>query len=186
MQVTYKLEESDLVPYSRLVANRTPLAWLHVVLPVALFAAMLILSTLTIKPFTGITPVIGLSPLVTSWPVIIYPALIRRKVGKRFEEIWGPLGVYTLIWVTEGIGVQSAAGEAAYFWRAIKQVTADSAYFYLWLGKTDAMIVPKRAFKSQAEAWTFYDQAKAYWEGQYAPDSWPPPPTSPGRETNAP
>lgn len=89
-------------------------------------------------------------------------------------------------WLSE----KTEVNETKARWDTIEQVVEDAQYIYIFVSKTNAYIVPKRAFHYPAEAQAFVDTAKNFWmnaktgvvaRAQVEEASvWPPPPSMGG------
>lgn len=50
----------------------------------------------------------------------------------------------------EGIRVESPKGQSLVYWSAVKRMAATKSRFFLFFGPVNALVLPRRAFESQA------------------------------------
>lgn len=84
----------------------------------------------------------------------------------------------------EWLAEKTEVNDTKVSWSTLNAIEEDGDYLYLFVTKAVAHTIPKRAFTSLAEAQTFMDRSRRYWQaaktGQPVPaddcDIWPPPP----------
>lgn len=70
---------------------------------------------------------------------------LNRLEGKRIDLRADDNGLYT----------ETANSSAIYQWHAVERIDEDAERFMIWISGVAAVIVPKRAFDSEAESMTF-------------------------------
>ena len=97
--------------------------------------------------------------------VLSSPPVIRRRVGKLYARIYQHRlpRQQTVVLAKEGLFVRTPDSENCYFWHGIERIdtTAKHAFFYLL--SIQAVIVPARAFRSEAQFHAFVDHARMLW-----------------------
>jgi hypothetical protein len=100
-----------------------------------------------------------------------YPAysrwLLVRNTRKLYEggQNKGALGNHIIGLDAEGVTEISEVGESRIAWSGIEKVEENGAYVFLYVGSSQAHVIPKRAFLSQGEAVEFFKLAQAYHAG---------------------
>lgn len=110
----------------------------------------------------------------------------KPKIYKVARSSPGLLGVITVSISSAGVRRKSSHGEHIHPWQSYVAVKEDSHLIYFFLAKTQAQVVPRRAFASPAEAERFFAVSHAYWrsakDGTPLPQldnpavAWPPAP----------
>ena len=104
-------------------------------------------------------------------------ALYREVPGKLLAE------PKTMRLTAAGVQVVTPAQQSSLAWNAISEVAGDSRCLYLYTSATNAVVVPRRAFPSRAQAAAFEEAAPSFKADPHATsapvpfDVWPPPPS---------
>jgi hypothetical protein len=95
----------------------------------------------------------------------LHPRRIRAAVAKsaRTGELKGVLGVHHLTLADDGVLERSSIGDGKLSWDAIQSVMATTGPVYIFLVDGKALIIPRRAFTSEAEKTAFMDAAERYY-----------------------
>ena len=117
---------------------------------------------------------------------LLYVGIIRpRRVERQAQRDPQVISRKTMRISPTGVFVRHPFGEVTMHWPLIKDVVDNQGCIYFFLGKSNAIAVPKKAFDSPEAAQAFYDTAKQSWQGGKAlatpnqeadPDIWPPAP----------
>jgi hypothetical protein len=100
------------------------------------------LTALMLVYYLGICPLIG------------YLRLRRQRGG---------LGPHRFKLLEEGIGVEGSRGQSLVYWRGLKRVAATKHRIFLFLSPATALILPRRAFESDAQFDRWAERAKELW-----------------------
>jgi hypothetical protein len=88
-----------------------------------------------------------------------YP-LFRLLAWTKFRAMPAHLQAIEMSFQESGIRVKTSKGSQAVGWGAIAKVRSDGPNVYLFLSRRSALIVPKRAFTTQADVISFLDLAR--------------------------
>lgn len=119
------------------------------------------------------------------WLVRLLPPT-KGEIIKRARRRPGLLCEHTIAISPQWFSEKTAVNETKVAWKTLHSIEEDAEYQFFFIAKSNAYIVPKRAFSSLAEAQAFLDTSRKYWEaakaGQTASSddtgTWPPPPQS--------
>jgi hypothetical protein len=75
----------------------------------------------------------------------------------------GVLGPNRFTLVDKGIRLETANADSTVYWPAVKRTVHTKSRFYLYLVTAGAIIVPRRAFDSEAGFHSFADAARRRW-----------------------
>lgn len=64
----------------------------------------------------------------------------------------------------EWLAEKTSVNDTKIAWIALHSLDEDKSYFYFFLSKTVAFIIPKRAFTSHSEAQAFLNVSRRYWD----------------------
>jgi hypothetical protein len=94
-----------------------------------------------------------------------HPRAIRAAVARsaRTGELKGVLGIHHLTLTDEGVLERSPIGEGKLLWGAIQNVIATTGPVYIFLEDGKALIIPRRAFATEADKTAFMDMAERFY-----------------------
>lgn len=87
---------------------------------------------------------------------------LKRRIKNLPEDNKGILGVHELEVTEDAISWKNNVTASSVKWDAINSFEEDKDYFYIFLDKIMAHIIPKRIFTSQNEMNIFKDQINTY------------------------
>lgn len=121
------------------------------------------------------------SVLYLSYGGIIRPRIAERQAQRNSQVI----SRKTMRISTTGVFVRHPLGEVTLHWPLIMDTVDDRDCYYFFLGRANALAVPKRAFSGPDAALAFYNTARQYWQSgktlatpnqEASPGVWPPAP----------
>ena len=121
------------------------------------------------------------SVLYLSYSGIIRPRIAERQAQRNPQVI----SRKTMRISPTGVFVRHPLGEATLHWPLIVDTVDDRDCYYFFLGRANALAVPKRAFSSPDVARAFYHTARQFWQSgknlatpnqEVSPGVWPPAP----------
>jgi len=160
--VTYVVSAAEQVRGTRAVVRRRPARWFT-------YAALLLLPVMDAgmkwwmhgqwKP-DRFTPVIAGSMVLAVAAIYFEPWFRVRRLRSKFPQIDGPS---TLTLDESGVSITSALGSGRVVWALVEKVRASEEFLFVYLGQTNAYLVPRRALSR--------DQLDAFWwvVGRWAP-----------------
>ncbi len=168
LEVTFELTLDDLWQYA--LYHRRQKSMLRTIL---LYGFAILISVTCVTGFWGIIQAVfrhhtldwaGLLLLIFMAFCVprIWPPTKKRlvKLQPQQPDIIGPHRVsIDQSWFFE----ETLAREIKYTWRSFESVEENQRYFFLFLSKNVAFLIPKRAFPSPHEAQTFLDTTRRYW-----------------------
>jgi hypothetical protein len=97
--------------------------------------------------------------------LICSPPMVRRRARKQYAGIFQHRlpRQQTVVLSNEGLFVRSPDSESCYFWRGIERIDATATHAFFYLLTIQAVIVPARAFRSEAQFSAFVEYARALW-----------------------
>lgn len=76
----------------------------------------------------------------------------------------GVLGPNYFEFADDGVRLESPKGKLLVYWNAVTRFVTSQTRFLLFIGPANALVVPRRAFESQAGYEASISDAKAYWD----------------------
>jgi hypothetical protein len=97
--------------------------------------------------------------------VLLAPPLVRRRVRRQYAKIFGHRlpRQQTVVLSNEGLFVRTPDAESCYFWRGIERIDMTPAHAFFYLMAIQAVVVPARAFRSEAQFQAFVNHARKLW-----------------------
>ncbi|MGH7134191.1 MAG: YcxB family protein, partial [Pirellulales bacterium] len=88
--------------------------------------------------------------------------MIRRRARKQYAKIYQHRlpRQQTVVLSKEGFFVRTPDSESCYFWRGVERIDATATHAFFYLLAIQAVIVPARAFASEAHFCAFVDYAR--------------------------
>lgn len=172
MTIVYDVGEEDVADLNLFSARSLPTvrhAILKKQLGMSMSAAGLVLAmdwaSGTGVSATGLMLAIALAVVLFAFNRWQHPRAIRTAVGNsaRAGELKGVLGVHHLTLTAEGVLERSSIGEGKLLWGAIQSVMETTGPVYIFLQDGKALIIPQRAFASEADKTAFMDAAKHFY-----------------------
>ena len=175
METTFQLNLDDWKAFNRAVGGRT--IWRYLAIPLVL--GVVALQTLTDRRFMGNLRLMQLRYHFGGWhavsaqvlslvlPIVLVSAFwLVISIWNRRNQAKLPMFAQpiTIRADDEGISGTSTQGRDTIFWRAVHQILETPTHFFILSAPQAGLIVPKRAFVSEAEATRFFDYVKAQWE----------------------
>jgi hypothetical protein len=119
---------------------------------------------------TGVAVAIVFAALLFTVNRWQHPRAIRAAVSKsaRAGELASVLGIHHLTLTPDGVVEKSPVGEGKIVWGAIQNVTATTGPVYIFLQDGKALIIPQRAFASEAQKSAFMDAAERFYSAARA------------------
>ena len=179
MQIQYALSPDDLWRYNKFVVRRTP-SFLLTNLIRLLSVPVGILVLFWSQQFSAWLCLAATAGIAYAWiPFCLWSG--RRTYMKTWQQQPGLLGAHTLSLTTDGVKQTSPNTESLMKWEGFCEIVETPHQVLLFVTKRFAVVIPKHAFSSQAEAAAFLEASKAYQNGKpflMAENSnvWPPPP----------
>ncbi|MCI0746764.1 MAG: YcxB family protein [Verrucomicrobia subdivision 3 bacterium] len=176
MTVEFDLTKDDLIAFnlyhnshSTAVRRQYLIGWF---LPAAILLAVCI-GIWMLADQSRNTPLrtfLDLLPLFCSVPLFLlyYPWAYRRKVRKIIDAMVsegsnrGLFGRHAVSISEIDITDSGAFGQTTRVWFGVERVVGTEHYAYIYLSSLSAVIVPRRAFVSEAEFEKFIEQANDY------------------------
>ncbi|MGF7050838.1 hypothetical protein J2T13_005389 [Paenibacillus sp. DS2015] len=87
---------------------------------------------------------------------------IKQRIKKLLEDNKGILGVHEIEITNEELKWRNSVTEGSTKWEGINSIEEDKDYFYIFIDKIMAHIIPKRTFTTQVDMNRFLDQIKTY------------------------
>ena len=154
----FMLELDDLVAFnSHSPFTRAQIRRVRIYLVVLL--GILIFLTLQFGRFELLLPIcvgLGMSLLACS------PPMIRRRARKQYAKIYQHRlpRQQTVVLSKEGFLVRTPDSESRHFWSGVERIDATATHVFFYLLTIQAIIVPARAFASEAHFRAFVDYAR--------------------------
>ena len=194
IEVTYELLPSDvsqLFRYIRHHRNQMRPVFLYAMLSIGILmcvasAGLILLGFYRNAPNVPSSLGIGCllefcSVLYLSYSGIIRPQIVERQAQRNPQVV----SRKTMRVSPTGVFVRHPLGEVTLHWPLIVDTVDDRDCYYFFLGRANALAVPKRAFNSPDAALAFYNTARQFWQSgktlatpnqSDVPDVWPPAP----------
>ncbi len=192
MEVTFTLTPEDLWQYNLYYRRHKAAIRLPLLLSLVGLLSLVCLASIVLfiyswlyahDPFWTIVPIIAAM-------IYLLPRLFptKKRLVQQSSKTLGTLGDHLAVISPDWFFEKTSVSETKRAWAAFDSIEEDASYEYLFISKTHAYVIPKRAFTSLAEAQAFLDRARLYWNaaktGQTLPDEapaedtgvWPPPP----------
>lgn len=83
---------------------------------------------------------------------------MKQRIKNLLEDNKGILGEHELEITNEELRWRNSVTEGSTKWKGIKSIEEDDEYFYIFIDKIMAHIIPKRTFSTQVELNHFHDQ----------------------------
>ena len=194
MEVTYELTPDDLWHYNLYyLRHKDPLQSLLRTSPITKFGYALLCLIMLADTIIFVISLFGHHNV--DWGMLFGPAALifvlprllqptKKRLAKNASQQRGFLCEHIVSISPEWLAERTSVNDSKMAWMTIQTIEEDPAYFFLFLSKRVAFIIPKRAFSSLAEADSFLNNARRYWEaaknGVSTPveevEVWPPPP----------
>ena len=84
------------------------------------------------------------------------------KTRLSFDSKPGILGEHTIEISPEGLFEMTSVNESKHYWCGIRNVYSTDSYIFVFINKSVAHIIPKRAFKSNEESQNFLSLLNNY------------------------
>lgn len=194
LEVTYELLPSDVSQLFRYIRNHRskmrPI-FLYAILSIGILmcvasAGLILLGFHRNAPNVSSSLGIGCllefcSVLYLSYSGIIRPHIAERQAQRNPQVISRKMMRIS----PTGVFVRHPLGEVTLHWPLIVDAVDGRDCYYFFLGRANALAVPKRAFNSPDAALAFYSTARQYWQSgktlatpnqEATPGIWPPAP----------
>lgn len=99
------------------------------------------------------------------------PPMVRRRARKQYAKIYQhrlPRS-QSVVLSKEGFFVRTPDSESCHFWRGVERIDATATHAFFYLLTIQAIIVPSRAFASEAHFRAFLDCARGLWKESREP-----------------
>ena len=191
MEVTFTLTPEDLWQYNLYYRRHKAAIRLPLLLSLVGLLSLVCLASIVLfiyswlyahDPFWTIVPIIAAM-------IYLLPRLFptKKRLVQQSSKTLGTLGDHLAVISPDWFFEKTSVSETKRAWAAFDSIEEDASYEYLFISKTHAYVIPKRAFTSLAEAQAFLDRARLYWNaaktgqavsGDAAEDTgiWRPPP----------
>ncbi len=87
----------------------------------------------------------------------------HQMVNARVHKTPGAIGECTVFLSSDGIRANNSIKELFTSWLGIVRIAESSSYIFIFFEDAGAYLIPKRAFRNQELAQSFFDQATQYW-----------------------
>jgi hypothetical protein len=114
---------------------------------------------------TGVGAALALAAVLFAVNRWQHPRAIRAEIRRsaRAGELVSVLGVHHLTLTPDGVVEKSPVGEGKIVWGAVQSVMATTGPVYIFLQDGKALIIPHRAFASEAQKQEFMDTAERFY-----------------------
>ena len=172
MEVEYELTRDDLFAFQWRAAFKSPLAR-RAMRKAALywFLALLVFTLLpAVGPDGFDVSLVSFTFLAVAFPLgaLFHRLLVRRQTRRLILELLkeekpgrGQLGWHRVSLGEAGLTERTAVNESHTAWAGVDRVEQDEVYVFIYTAPAAALVIPKRAFGSPAEAESFYHLASA-------------------------
>jgi len=174
MEITYSLTREDYWQFNLFFMKRKRGYRIAPIIAAVIVGTALVLIGLNFGDppipiwFIALTSAGG-AGFVGAWTFVCRHYMLRRAVRRLPAEDGALLGEYTLKIGPEGISGKSATTESSIRWIGVREIAENANYFYLFIDKHVAMIVPKRVFADPTDATEFIKIARSYFEASRQP-----------------
>jgi hypothetical protein len=173
MQVTFEMTKDDYIAFNVHHQGHSPIfvrSRRNVTGILALFG--LGLGALSMLPGNKASIFVGLSFLSIFFFLSAARHLLnwRDRVRKAVERVLGEnrnlamLGKKEIVLTPVEMTAVGDLKSATYRWKAVEKIEGDDEHHYIYVGPLEAVIIPRRAFASDAEYTAFADTARKYWK----------------------
>lgn len=100
-----------------------------------------------------------------AWTASFSPPLWRWRISRACRKIYGdrlPWQQTTVI-SSDGIKTITPESEGRHRWQAVQDIATNPNYVFFFLNKAQAIVVPARAFRGEAEFHAFIRSAREFW-----------------------
>ena len=110
---------------------------------------------------------IGTSLMAIVLAILLSPPLLRRRARKQYARIYRHRlpRQETVVLSDRGIYLSTPDGEHLHYWRGVENIQMTATYVFFYLTDIQAVVVPARAFRSEAQFHAFVDLARKFWHG---------------------
>lgn len=104
--------------------------------------------------------------IILSIPMSYYLMLFFMKLGiKKFSKRnEGIIGEHSIEISEEGVREITKVNDSLNLWNGITKIKQDNSYIYIYIKEFEAHIIPKKSFKSEEEANSYFNDALKYWK----------------------
>jgi len=99
------------------------------------------------------------APLLIS---LIYAIYSENNLNRAYRLREDMLTLRTISLDENGVNEKTTKSSSSQNWDMISEISQDKNYIYIWIGRTQAHILPKKIFKSQEDMELFYKTAEDY------------------------
>jgi hypothetical protein len=138
---------------------------------IGILAASLVFGITYIADHKLNIPISIISILAGVLASILYPQVNRKATIRRVKKLLAEgdnktlLGHQVISFSPEGIFAKSQTSESKITWSAIDKVTQTDKHFFLYTSSINALVIPKKCFRSEKESKEFWDYINQYCEG---------------------
>ena len=157
MKVTFELNRNDIwnfnkYSYTHIPSARNPIIILF--LAGSLYLLLRLEAPLIIKIIT----------IIIYWAVMIFLliAFLKLQTTLSFDSKPGILGEHTIEISPECLFEMTSVNESKHYWNGIRNIYSNDSYIFIFINKSVAHIIPKRAFNSSFESKEFLGLAYKY------------------------
>lgn len=159
MEITFDLSREDYWRYNRLTQLK---AWR----PRRLLAcaAVLVVALVLVARVGRVPPLVLVAPGVGLWSLYIVVAytLARRYVMRLPTEGGGVVGRHTIGIGPDGVRDRTDVTDERVTWRGLQSVVQDRELLIMPLDRSQAVLIPTRAFANQGELARFVEMVEAF------------------------
>jgi len=104
--------------------------------------------------------------IVLSIPMSYYLMLflMKLRIKKFSKRNEGIIGEHSIEISEEGVREITKVNNSLNLWNGITKIKQDNSYIYIYIKEFEAHIIPKKSFKSEEEANSYFKDALKYWE----------------------